>query len=43
MLLELTIRNIALIESLPDAEALWITHDGTQYASSGFASFLTEP
>ena len=35
--------GLALIESLPDAEALWITHDGTQAASSGFASFLTEP
>lgn len=33
----------ALIESLPDTEALWITPDGTQHSSSGFSSYLTTP
>ena len=35
--------GLALIESIPDAEALWIMTDETQQQSSGFASNLTEP
>ena len=35
--------GLALIESIPDAEALWIMTDETQQQSSGFASYLTEP
>ena len=35
--------GLALIESLPDTEALWITDDGTEHCSSGFSSYLTEP
>ena len=35
--------GLALIESIPDAEALWIMTDKTQQQSSGFASYLTEP
>ena len=33
----------ALIESLPDAEALWILPDGSQRFSSGFSAYLTQP
>ena len=35
--------GLALVESLPDAEALWIADDGTMFQSSGFSSYLTEP
>lgn len=35
--------GMALIEQLPDTEALWITDDGTQHRSGGFGSYLTEP
>ncbi len=35
--------GLALIESLPDTEALWITDDGTKHCSSGFSTYLTEP
>ena len=32
--------GLALIDSLPDTEALWVTPDGTQTQSSGFSDFL---
>ena len=32
----------ALIESLPDTEAQWITQDGTRYASSGWAKYTAD-
>lgn len=35
--------GLALVEALPDTEALWITDDGVQHSSSGFAQYLTEP
>ena len=35
--------GLALIESIPDAEALWIAEDGTQFTTDGFASYVTEP
>ena len=35
--------GLALIEGLDGAEALWITDDGTQYTSDGFAAYLTRP
>ena len=35
--------GLALIESIPDAEALWIMTDESRQQSSGFASYLTEP
>ncbi len=31
--------GLRLIESLPDAEALWLLADGTKHASSGFSGF----
>ena len=35
--------GLALIESIPDTEALWIMTDESRQQSSGFASYLTEP
>lgn len=35
--------GLALIESLPDAEALWVTSDGSRHESSGFSGYVTEP
>ena len=35
--------GLALIESIPDAEALWIMTDESRQQSSGFVSYLTEP
>lgn len=35
--------GLALIESIPDAEALWIMTDESRQQSSGFATYLTEP
>lgn len=34
--------GMALIERLPDTEALWVLSDGTQRQSSGFSAFLIE-
>ena len=34
--------GLALIESLPEIEAMWVMEDGTRQYSSGFASYLTE-
>ena len=33
--------GVALVESLPDVEVLWVLSDGTQHASSGFAGYTT--
>ena len=35
--------GLALIESLPDVEALWILTDASRQQSSGFGTYLTEP
>ena len=35
--------GLALVESLPDAEAFWVLPDGTQKQSSGFAGYVTQP
>ncbi len=35
-------QGLDLIEGLPDAEALWVFHDGTVKTSSRFADFLAE-
>lgn len=35
--------GLALMSSVPDAEALWIAEDGTQFTTDGFASYVTEP
>jgi thiamine biosynthesis lipoprotein len=32
--------GLALVESLPDVEALWVSTDGTQRTSSGFSAYL---
>jgi len=32
--------GLALVESLPDVEALWILPNGTQRTSSGFSAYL---
>jgi thiamine biosynthesis lipoprotein len=34
--------GLALVESLPDVEALWVSTDGTQRTSSGFSAYLRE-
>lgn len=34
--------GMALIEQLPDTEALWVLADGTQQMSGGFSAFLTK-
>ena len=34
--------GLALIESLPDVEALWVMSDGSRQQSSGFAGYETE-
>ena len=31
--------GLALVESLPDAEAMWVLPDGTRKESSGFANY----
>jgi hypothetical protein len=33
--------GMALVERLPETEALWVLSDGTQSMSSGFITFLT--
>ncbi len=33
----------ALIESLPDTEAMWVLQDGTRITSSGFYQYMTKP
>ena len=33
--------GMALVESLPNVEVLWVLSDGTQHASSGFAGYTT--
>jgi hypothetical protein len=35
--------GLALVESLPDAEAFWVLPDGTTKQSQGFSAYLTEP
>ena len=35
--------GLALVESLPDAEAFWVLADGTRRQSSGFAGYMTQP
>ena len=35
--------GMALVESLPDAEALWIFPDGSKQFSSGFSAYVTQP
>ena len=32
--------GMALIQSLPDTEALWVLPDGTQQMSEGFSGYL---
>ena len=32
----------ALIDSIPDAEAVWVEKDGTKHYSGGFAEYITE-
>lgn len=34
--------GMALIETLPDTEAMWVLHDGTCHESSGFANYKSE-
>ena len=34
--------GLALIESLPDTEAMWVLQDGTRKESSGFARYKKE-
>lgn len=34
--------GMALIEKLPDTEALWVLADGTQRQSSGFSAYITQ-
>jgi thiamine biosynthesis lipoprotein len=33
----------ALIESLPDTEAMWVLADGTKITTSGFDRFTVQP
>ena len=35
--------GLALVESLPDAEAFWVLPDGTTRQSDGFAAYITQP
>ena len=35
--------GIALVESLPDVEALWVMSDESRQTSSGFLGYITEP
>ena len=35
--------GMELISSLPDVEAMWLTEDGAQYYSDGFAAYTQEP
>ena len=34
--------GMALVESLPDVEAMWVENDGTQHRSSGFEKYCKE-
>ena len=34
--------GLALIESLPNTEAMWVFHDGQEKTSSGFDSYRTK-
>jgi thiamine biosynthesis lipoprotein len=34
--------GMALVERLPDTEALWVLSDESQQMSSGFSAYLTE-
>jgi thiamine biosynthesis lipoprotein len=34
--------GLALVESLPDAEAFWVLPDGTTKQSRGFSAYVTE-
>ena len=34
--------GMALVESLPDTEAMWVEQDGTQHRSSGFGDYCKE-
>lgn len=36
-------KGMALVESLPDVEAMWVLADGTQQRSSGFSRYVTQP
>jgi thiamine biosynthesis lipoprotein len=35
--------GLTLIESIPDAEAMWVLPDGTKITSSGFDAFTVQP
>ncbi len=35
--------GLALVERLPDVEALWVTADGEKHFSSGFSAYLSQP
>ena len=35
-------QGLALIESIPDAEAMWVLPDGTKYPSSGFGAYTVK-
>lgn len=35
--------GLALVERLPEVEALWVMSDGTQKTSSGFSAYVTHP
>lgn len=35
--------GLALVERLPEVEALWVMSDGTQKTSSGFSAYVTQP
>ena len=35
--------GLALVESLPDAEAFWVLPDGTTRQSDGFVAYITQP
>ncbi|MDD6036580.1 MAG: FAD:protein FMN transferase [Lachnospiraceae bacterium] len=34
--------GMALVEKLPDIEAMWVTADGTRYTSGGFGEYVNE-
>ena len=35
--------GLALVESLPDAEAFWVLPDGTTKQSRGFSAYMSQP
>lgn len=35
--------GLALVESMPDVEALWVMPDRSQHTSSGFSKYVTQP